>query len=230
MPDKVKISASILAADFTRLGDEVRRLEDAGCDELHFDVMDGHFVPNISFGPVVLEAVRRLTALPVDVHMMVTEPGRYAQAFCDAGASVFTVHAEACKDLESTLGEVRGTGMAPAVSLKPATPVKDIRRLLNVLDRVLVMTVEPGFGGQSFMPEMLPKIEELREIATSEGMSLEIAVDGGVKVENARSVIRAGGGTLISGTGIFNYPEGMAAAVRKMRESRVDRVVPGDAI
>lgn len=217
MSATVRVSASILAANFARLGDDIRRVEDSDCDEIHFDVMDGHFVPNISFGPVVLEAVRGLTKLPVDVHMMVTDPVRYAKPFADAGADIFTVHVEACEDLDATISAIRDTGMRPAVSLNPSTPASEIQRLIGQVDRVLVMTVVPGFGGQSLMLEVLPKIGELREISRSRNAELDIAVDGGVKVENARQVIEAGADTLISGTGLFKHNSGMADAVRKIK-------------
>jgi ribulose-phosphate 3-epimerase len=217
MSATVSVSASILAADFARLGDEIHRAEDSGCDEIHFDVMDGHFVPNISFGPVVLEAVRGLTGLPVDVHMMVTEPARYARTFADAGGDIFTVHAEACADLDATVAAVRETGMRAAVCINPPTPVSEVQRFIGDVNRVLVMTVIPGFGGQSLMLEALPKITELRGIATGVHAELDIAVDGGVKVENAAQVIAAGASTLISGTGLFKYSDGMAEAVRKMK-------------
>jgi len=158
LPPKIKISPSLLAADFANLGESIRAVESAGADELHFDVMDGSFVPNITIGVPVLEAIRPITKLPIDVHMMVVEPARFAQQFADAGADIFTIHAEACDDLETSLGDARIAGMTAAVSLKPDTPVSVLQPVLPLIDRVLVMTVEPGFGGQSFMPEMLPKI------------------------------------------------------------------------
>ena len=218
MPGTVRISASILAADFNHLGDEIKRIEDSGCDEIHFDVMDGHFVPNISFGPVVLEAVRSITKLPIDVHMMVTEPVRYVHEFASAGGDIFTVHSEACEDLPATIAAAKNAGMRSGISIKPATPVSGISSLLGRVDRVLVMTVEPGFGGQSFMPDMLPKITQLRDAAHGAGVELDVAVDGGVKVDNAAQVIDAGADTLISGTGIFKFAGGMAAAVAQMKK------------
>lgn len=218
MPGIVKVSASILAANFSKLGDDIARLEDAGCDEIHFDVMDGHFVPNISFGAPVLEAIRNLTSLPVDVHMMVTEPGRFAEQFASAGADIFTVHAEACSDLASTIMDVSAAGMRPGIAINPGTEASAVTRYVSSVPRFLVMSVEPGFGGQSFMPAVLPKIGELRSVAERHERDIDVAVDGGVKIANAPAVIEAGASTLISGTGIFNHTEGMAAAIRKIRQ------------
>ncbi len=217
MSAPARISASILAADFARLGDQIQLVEESGCDEIHFDVMDGHFVPAISFGVVVLESIRDLTSLPIDVHMMVTEPGRFAVQFADAGADIFTVHAEACSDLSATVADIVEGGMRPGISINPSTETSAVNRYTASVDRFLVMSVEPGFGGQSLMPEVLPKIEELRSAARHSGSEIEIAVDGGVKVENSAAVLSAGADTLISGTGIFNYPDGMAAAVRQIK-------------
>lgn len=217
MTSTVRVSASLLAADFSQLADQVKLIEDSGCDEIHFDVMDGHFVPNISFGAVVLESIRSLTKLPVDAHMMVTEPGRFAQQFADAGADIFTVHAEACSDLSGTLTDIAETGMKPAISINPSTEASSVIRYAATIDRFLIMSVEPGFGGQSLMPEVLPKIEELQSAANRSGRTVDIAIDGGVKVENAQTVIEAGASTLISGTGIFNHAEGMTAAVRAIK-------------
>ncbi len=215
MPETVRISASVLAADFAHLEQEIRRVEESGCDEIHFDVMDGHFVPNITFGADILQAVRSLTSLPIDAHMMVTEPGRFAPQFASAGANTFTVHAEACSDLGATLTEIAEAGMRPGISINPSTDAAVVTRYTATVDRFLVMSVEPGFGGQSLMPEVLPNIEEIRFAGA--GSELDIAVDGGVKVDNAKDVVETGADTLISGTGLFNYAEGMAAAVSRMK-------------
>ncbi|MDP6665839.1 MAG: ribulose-phosphate 3-epimerase [Dehalococcoidia bacterium] len=219
MAPHIKISPSLLAADFTRLGESIRAVEEAGADELHFDVMDGSFVPNITVGIPVLEAIRPITKLPIDVHMMVIEPARFAEQFADAGGDIFTVHAEACDDLEASLGDARVAGMRAGVSLKPDTPASVLQSVLPLIDRVLVMTVEPGFGGQSFMPEMSPKITELATMARMAGTELEIAVDGGIKIDTAGVVIEAGATTLISGTGVFNHPDGMQAAIKAIRNA-----------
>lgn len=219
MADLVRISASLLAADFAELGKAVRDAEAGGCDEIHFDVMDGDFVPNISMGLPVLEGVRPHTKLPIDVHMMVREPARFARAFADAGGDMFTVHVEACGDIQDTIARVRNCGMKVGISIKPATPVGRIEELMELVDRVLVMTVEPGFGGQSFMNETLPKIEEVAELAANAG-SVEVAVDGGIKSNTAGKAAAAGATTLISGSGIFGQPDGLAAAVRALRDAK----------
>jgi len=219
MAPHIKISPSLLAADFAHLADSIAAVEEAGADELHFDVMDGSFVPNITIGIPVLEAIRPLTKLPIDIHMMVLEPARYAQEFADAGGDIFTMHAEACDDLEESLGDVRVSGMTAGVSLKPDTPASVLQSTLPLIERVLVMTVEPGFGGQSFMPEMLPKITELAEMARLAGHELEIAVDGGIKVDTAGGVIDAGATTLISGTGVFNFPDGVRMGIEAIRSA-----------
>lgn len=218
MPETIRVSASVLAADFAHLEEEIRRVEESGCDEIHFDVMDGHFVPNITFGADILQAVRSLTSLPIDAHMMVTEPGRFAQQFASAGANTFTVHAEACSDLSATLTEIAEAGMRPGISVNPSTDAAAVTRYTATVDRFLVMSVEPGFGGQSLMPEVLSKIEEIRFAGA--GRELDIAVDGGVKVDNAKDVVEAGADTLISGTGLFNYAKGMAAAVSRMKSRK----------
>jgi ribulose-phosphate 3-epimerase len=219
MAPHIKVSPSLLAADFAHLADSIAAAEEAGADELHFDVMDGTFVPNITVGIPVLEAIRPLTKLPIDVHMMVIEPARYVREFAEAGGNIFTMHVEACDDLEASLEDARVAGMSAAVSLKPDTPASVIQSALPLIERVLVMTVEPGFGGQSFMPEMLPKIEELKDMAQLASHELEIAVDGGIKVDTAGAVIDAGATTLISGTGVFNYPDGMRIGIEAIRSA-----------
>ena len=213
----IKVSPSLLAADFAHLADSIAAVEEAGADEIHFDVMDGSFVPNITVGLPVLEAIRPLTKLPIDIHMMVLEPGRYAREFAAAGGDIFTMHVEACDDLEASLGDARVAGMTGGVSLKPDTPASALQSTLPLIERVLVMAVEPGFGGQSFMPEMLPKITEIQDMARIAGHQIEIAVDGGIKVDTAGEVIEAGATTLISGTGVFNYPDGMKIAIEAIR-------------
>ena len=219
---QIRISASILSADFGRLAEEVRAAEEAGCDEIHFDVMDGQFVPNITVGVPVLESVRAATTLPIDVHMMVQEPSRFCDAFADAGGDIFTVHVEACEDIDSTISSSERAGMRPAVSLKPATPLSDIRRLLGPVDRVLVMSVEPGFGGQPFIPESLPKIEALRAMVDDAGHKIEIAVDGGIKPDTIGPAVVAGAGTLISGSGVFTASGDVQAAVQALRAAAAD--------
>ncbi len=219
MSPHIKISPSLLAADFAHLADSITAIEEAGADEIHFDVMDGNFVPNITIGIPVLEAIRPLTKLPIDVHMMVVEPARYAREFAVAGGDIFTIHAEACDDLEASLCDTRAAGMIGGVSLKPDTPASAIQPILPLIERVLVMTVEPGFGGQPFMPEMLRKITELRDMARTAGTDLEIAVDGGIKVDTAGEAINAGATTLVSGTGVFNFPGGMKTGIEAIRNA-----------
>ena len=219
MAHQINISPSLLAADFAHLADSIQAVEEAGADELHFDVMDGIFVPNITIGIPILEAIRPLTKLPIDVHMMVTEPARYAKQFAEAGGDIFTIHVEACDDLETSLEDTRVTGMIAAVSLKPDTPTSVLQPFISSVERVLVMTVEPGFGGQRFMTEMIPKITELSEMAHRIGTDLEIAVDGGIKADTASEVINAGATTLISGTGVFDYPTGLKMGIEAIRNA-----------
>ena len=209
-----KIAPSILSADFSRLGDEVRAVEKAGADVIHVDVMDGHFVPNITIGPLVVEGLRKLTSLPLDVHLMIENPARYVEAFALAGANWITIHAETCPHLKTTIKKIRGLNVRPGVVLKPATPLKILHPVLDDLDLVLIMSVNPGFGGQSFIPSTLKKIERLRKAVDQH---LEIEVDGGVKIENIKEVSVAGGNIFVVGTGIFktqNYED----TIKKLRE------------
>jgi len=198
-----KIAPSILSADFSRLGEEVRAVEAAGADLIHVDVMDGHFVPNITIGPLVVSGVRKLTSLPLDVHLMIEKPERYIEAFAQAGSNWITVHAEVCPRLPQMIKKIYELNVRPGVVLNPSTPLKTLFPILEKIDLVLLMSVNPGFGGQSFIPSVLKKIERLRKIIDQNHYSLEIEVDGGVKVENIREVSRAGGDILVLGTGIF---------------------------
>jgi len=206
-----------LSADFSRLGDEVGAVEKAGADVIHVDVMDGHFVPNITIGPLVVQGLRKLTSLPLDVHLMIENPERYIEAFALAGADWITVHAETCPRLKTTIKKIRGLNVRPGVVLKPATSLKILHPVLDYLDLVLIMSVNPGFGGQSFIPSTLKKIERLRKMVDQHRPSLEIEVDGGVKIDNIRDVSAAGGDIFVVGTGIFkteNYEE----TIKKLRE------------
>ncbi|MCH8222577.1 MAG: ribulose-phosphate 3-epimerase [Chloroflexi bacterium] len=214
----IKISPSILSADFARLGEQVEQAEAAGADEIHFDVMDGRFVPGITFGFVILEAVRKHTQLPIDVHMMVDDPVRFVPEYADLPGLTMTVHVEACPDLTGTIEAIGAAGMRPAITLNPATPLSEIADALPLVDRVLVMTVVPGAGGQPFMDEVLPKIVELREIARAHN-GLEIAVDGGIKADTAPRAVAAGVTTLISGSGVFGHPDGIAGGIRALRQA-----------
>jgi ribulose-phosphate 3-epimerase len=213
---QVCIAASILAADFSQLGRDIRSLNDGGCDEIHFDVMDGTFVPNITFGAPVLEWIRPLTSLPIDIHMMVQEPGRFVDDFARAGADYFTVHVEACTHLHATVQSIKAAGMKVGVALNPGTPVSVLDEILPDIDRVLVMTVNPGFGGQQFIAGQLAKIAA---IADRLPWGVDIAVDGGVTVETAPGCVEAGASLLISGTGIFNHPDGVISGIAALREA-----------
>jgi ribulose-phosphate 3-epimerase len=212
-----KIAPSVLSADFSRLGEEVRAVEKAGADVIHVDVMDGHFVPNITIGPLVVQGLRKLTSLPLDVHLMIAEPQRYIDAFSQAGSDWITVHAEACPQLKRTVKRIHQLKVRPGIVLKPATPLKTLFPVIDDIDLVLLMSVNPGFGGQSFIPSTLKKIERLRKIVDQNRYPLEIEVDGGVKIENIREVSRAGADIFVLGTGIFktrDYEE----TIKKLRK------------
>jgi ribulose-phosphate 3-epimerase len=212
----VKIAPSILSADFGALAEDIARVEEAGADQLHVDVMDGQFVPNITIGPPVVEAIRKRTRLPLDVHLMIVEPGRYLADFVRAGADIVTVHAEACPHLQRTLAEVRELGVRAGVALNPATPPQALAYVLDDLDLVLVMSVNPGFGGQKFIPAVYPKIRQIRTLLGSR--PVEVSVDGGVKVEHARPLAEHGTSVLVAGSAVFGAPD-PAAAVKQLREA-----------
>ena len=213
----IKIAPSILSADFGRLADEVRAVSVAGADYVHVDVMDGHFVPNLTIGPVVVAAIRKATTLPLDVHLMIENPGAYIDAFAKAGADLIGVHEEACRHLHRALQQIRQTGKRVSVTLNPHTPWQHIRYVLENVDQVLVMSVNPGFGGQAFIPNVLPKIEELREEIVRRGLDVDIEVDGGIKVDNIARVVSAGANVLVAGSAVFEQPDyaGTIAALRR---------------
>lgn len=214
------IAPSILSADFGCLSSQIKEVEEAGADWIHVDVMDGHFVPNITIGPLVAEAVNQATALPMDVHLMIQEPDRYLGAFVDAGADRITVHQETCPHLHRTLQEIRDLGALPGVSLNPSTPVDSIRDVVGELEMVLIMTVNPGFGGQRFISRSLQKLEELGELLDREGRGdLLVQVDGGIDETTALGVVEAGAGVLVAGSAIFGHPGGAAEGVRVLRSS-----------
>ena len=216
---KITISPSILAADFGHLHEEVQAVTAAGCDYIHVDVMDGRFVPNITIGQPVVAAVKQATELPLDVHLMIEEPERYVESFAAAGADLICVHAEACRHLHRTLQQIRAAGARPAVSLNPATPVEAVQWVADELEMVLVMSVNPGFGGQSFIPSSLDKVRALRQLLDSRGLqAVDIEVDGGVVVDNVAQVAGAGANVLVSGTGIFRTPD-YAETIRRMRDA-----------
>ena len=213
----VKIAPSILSADFSRLGEEIIAAEKAGADLIHVDVMDGHFVPNITIGPLVVKAVKKIASKPLDVHLMIEDPDHYIKEFADSGADIITVHEEVCRHLHRSIQNIKECGVKAAVSINPATPVRNIEDILPYLDMVLVMSVNPGFGGQSFIPEMLPKIELLKSIITEKNLRIEIEVDGGVKVDNVADVVNAGADIVVMGSAFYNSDD-YAETVRKVRE------------
>jgi ribulose-phosphate 3-epimerase len=200
----VKIAPSILSADFLRLGEEIKAAEEAGVDMLHLDVMDGHFVPNITIGPFVIEAIRKITKLPLDVHLMIEEPDRYIKDFIKAGADFLTIHVEASVHLHRTIHWIKESGVRAGVSLNPATPVWSLDNIIHDLDLVLAMSVNPGFGGQEFIPHVIEKIKVLKDIIRERGLKTLIEVDGGIKYENAKEVADAGADILVMGSGFFN--------------------------
>jgi ribulose-phosphate 3-epimerase len=203
MSRPVQVAPSLLAADFVALADSVREVEEAGADLLHLDVMDGQFVPNISFGPVVVEAVKRVARLPLDVHLMIDDPIRYVDAFADAGAEFLTVHVEACPDVAATLEAIRSRRVRPGITLRPRTPFADVEPFLAAVDLVLVMTVEPGFGGQAYLPDQEPKLSRARELRSDSGLDYHIEVDGGIGAETGPRAVGAGADILVTGSALF---------------------------
>jgi len=212
----VKIAPSILSADFSRLGEEVIAAEKAGADFIHVDVMDGHFVPNITIGPLVVKAVKKAVSIPLDVHLMIEDPDKYIQEFADSGADIITVHQEASVHLHRSIQNIRECGVRAAVSINPATPVWQIELILSDIDMVLLMSVNPGFGGQKFIPEVLSKIRELKKIISDNKYDVEIEVDGGVTVDNVAQVVGAGADIVVMGSAFYNSDnyEETAKAVR----------------
>jgi len=212
-----KIAPSILSADFTRLGEEIRNVEAAGADYIHIDVMDGHFVPNITIGPMIVKAVRKLTDLPLDVHLMISEPDRFIDAFGEAGADILTVHPETVIHLHRTISFIRSKGIKPAVSLNPATPLDILDYILEDLDMVLLMTVNPGFEAQEFIHSVVPKIKRLRESIEKRGLDIDIEVDGGINPDTIELVSSAGANVFVAGSAIF-YSRSYEETIRKMRQ------------
>ena len=212
----IKIAPSVLSADFGILGEEIAKVESVA-DLLHVDVMDGHFVPNLTIGPMVVEAIHRRTRVPLDVHLMIQNPERYIGAFAQAGATYLTVHAEVCPHLHRTLQQIREAGLKAGVALNPSTSLHSVENVLDQLDMILLMSVNPGFGGQSFIPFVLKKVEELSRKLHHATPRPELEVDGGIKLDNCRDVAQAGATILVAGSAIFGAPDPRAAAV-KMRE------------
>lgn len=216
---KTKIAPSILAADFARLGEQVREAQAAGADYIHFDVMDGMYVPNITVGPIVLEWLKPHSTLPMDVHLMIEQPDRYLEDFVKAGANILMVHQENVPHLHRTIQFISGLGCRAGVVLNPATPVATLEEILPYVSRVLLMSVNPGFGGQSYIESITAKIRKLRTLADQLNPNLEIEVDGGVKASNIREVAQAGADVIVVGSGVFNKQETVAQAMAKLREA-----------
>ena len=214
----IKIAPSILSADFSKLGDEIKAVEDAGADWIHVDVMDGHFVPNITIGPPVIESIRKVTDLPLDVHLMIENADCNIKSFADAGADILTVHVEACRHLNRTLQSIREHKVKAGVVLNPATPLSSLEEVLHEIDMVLLMTVNPGFGGQSFIPSMLDKISNLSDIMSNYEDEIELQVDGGVKPDNAGDIKESGATILVAGSAIFNSKD-YTKAIQTLRDA-----------
>jgi ribulose-phosphate 3-epimerase len=213
------IAPSILSADFTRLGEQIAECESAGADWIHVDVMDGHFVPNLTMGPVVVEACRRATGLPLDVHLMIEHPENLLEAFAKAGASHLTVHVETCPDIVRTLKTIRSLGCKPGVSLNPDTPAESLREAIPLADLVLVMTVHPGYSGQLFMENVVPKIAQVRKMLDEAKSAAWLEVDGGISSATISQVRAAGADAFVAGNAIFKHPDGIAAAVQSLRSA-----------
>ncbi|MBU9712469.1 ribulose-phosphate 3-epimerase [Evansella tamaricis] len=214
----IKIAPSILSADFSKLGEEIADVEKGGADYIHIDVMDGHFVPNITIGPLVVDAVRPITKLPLDVHLMIENPDRYIKDFASAGADIISVHVEACPHLHRSIQLIRDSGAKPGVVLNPATPVSTIQHIIEDVELVLLMTVNPGFGGQSFIPSVIPKITEVRSLVNQVGKSIDVEVDGGVNPDTARQCIEAGADVLVAGSAIYKS-RNRKKAIESLRDS-----------
>ena len=215
---RIKIAASILSADFSRLGEQVAEASRGGADYIHVDIMDGQFVPAITIGPQVVRDIRRWTEVPLDVHMMITEPQRFVSDLAESGADVITVHAEACEHLNRTVHQVKESGLKAGVAISPATPVSAVEEVLGDLDLVLVMTVNPGFGGQPFIESTLGKISRVREMLDESGLAAELEVDGGIGPSTARAVVDAGARVLVAGSAVYGGATGVANAITQIRE------------
>jgi ribulose-phosphate 3-epimerase len=221
-PENIRLSPSILTADFGRLAAEIEAAESAGADWIHLDIMDGRFVPNISFGPILVSAVRRATSLPLDVHLMIVEPDRYVPAFVEAGATIITVHQEACPHLHRQIYQIRDLGAKAGVALNPATPVSTVEEIASDIDLLLVMTVNPGFGGQSFIQRSYEKIRHARTLLRTAGSAAHLQVDGGISADNIASVAEAGADVFVTGSSVFNKKRTAKESVQLLRTALVD--------
>lgn len=219
MGSEIKLAPSVLSADFARLGEQVAEATKAGADYIHIDVMDGHFVPNITIGAPVVASLRSWTHLPLDVHLMIEQPERYVSSFATSGANIITVHAEACVHLHRAIQMVKESGAKAGVALNPASSLNLIEEIIPYVDLVLIMTVNPGFGGQTFIPEMLQKIRRLRKILDDRGLNAELEVDGGVTTENASKIVKAGAKVLAVGASVYSAGEGISQALEKIRRA-----------
>lgn len=215
----IKIAPSILSADFSRLGEQVAEAARGGADYIHVDIMDGHFVPNLTLGPLVVQAIRPWTDLPLDVHMMVTEPQRFIPQFAEAGADIITVHAEACTHLHRVVHQIKDAGKRAGVALNPGSPLALVEEVLPDLDLVLVMTVNPGFGGQAFIEGMVDKVRRMRAMLDQRGLPAELEVDGGISPRTAPRAVEAGARVLVAGSAVYNKQMTVAEAIAKLRES-----------
>jgi ribulose-phosphate 3-epimerase len=215
----IVIAPSILSADFTRLGEQVKEAVEGGADWIHVDVMDGRFVPNITYGPLIVEAVRRVTDLPIDVHLMIMEPERHLQAFADAGTNHLTVHYETCPHIHRTLQNIRELGLSPGLVINPGTPVCSLSELLHDTDSILIMTVNPGFGGQEFIESMLGKITRTKQMLEEQGSSAFIQVDGGISAETINRCYQAGATNFVAGSSVFKHVMGIRAGIKALRKA-----------
>jgi ribulose-phosphate 3-epimerase len=215
----IGIVPSILSADFTRLGEQVREAEEAGAQRIQVDIMDGHFVPNITMGPLVVEAVRRCTKLPLEAHLMISNPEQYIEEFAKAGADVIIVHQEVSPHLHRIIQQIKAAGKMAGIALTPSTPVIMLEDILSMLDMVLIMTVNPGFGGQNFIPETLPKIARLRQVIEQRGLDCDIEVDGGIHESIVPLVVQAGANLLVAGSAVYNERESVAQAIARLQNA-----------
>jgi ribulose-phosphate 3-epimerase len=215
----IKIAPSILSADFSRLGEQVAEAEAGGADMIHIDIMDGHFVPNLTFGSIVVQSIRSWTSLPFDLHVMMAEPDAFIPQFAKSGADSITVHAEACTHLHKVVQQIKEEGKRASVAISPATPISAVEEILDELDQVLVMTVNPGFGGQAFIESVVPKIARMRALLDERGLKTDLQVDGGVSVATANTVVQAGANILVAGSAVYNKDSTVAESIKRIRNS-----------